>query len=179
MAVNEVLLGGGYATGMFYTAPAGTSLPTYPGASLSAWTEVGDVDADGITFSTRDSSTLKNWAGEPKRVIPGTDPATIKAKIMDTTETVLKTIFGSSNVTKTAASAQHGELLSVNLDAKPTNAAFLFIMKDGDRMTYVGTSNGLISELGDITFKGDEAVEWDVTIQGIWTQVTDDGQVES
>ena len=179
MAASEVLLGGGYASGMFYTAPAGTALPTYPGASLSAWTEVGDVDADGITVTLRDNTTLKNWAGEPKRVIPSTDPATIKGKIMDTTEQVLKTVFGSSNVIKTAASAQHGELLSVNLDSRPSTAAFLFIMKDGDRMTYLGTSNGLISEVGDISYKGDEAVEWDVTIQGIWTQVTDDGELES
>ena len=177
--MNEVLLGGGYASGMFYTAPAGTALPTYPGASLSAWTEVGDVDEDGITFTPRGSSTLKNWAGQPKRVIPGTDPATIKAKVMDTTEQVLKTIFGASNVVKTAATGDHGTLLSVNLDSKPEAAAFLFIMKDGDRMTYVGTSNGLISELGDINYKGDDAVEWDLTIQGVWTQVTDDGEVES
>lgn len=176
MAANEVMLGGGYASGMFYTAPANTTLPAYPGDDLTAWTKVGDIDADGITFTTRDSETLKNWAGEPKRVIPGTDPATVKAKIMDITEETLKTVFGSDNVTKTVADQDHGTLLSVNLDSKPDNAAFLFIMKDGDRMTYVGTSNGLVSELGDITYKGDEAVELDITIQGIWTQVTDDGE---
>ena len=175
MAANEVMLGGGYASGMFYTAPANTTLPAYPGDDLTAWTEVGDIDADGITFTTRDSETLKNWAGEPKRVIPGTDPATVKAKIMDITEETLKTVFGAANVTKTVADQDHGNLLSVNLDSKPDNAAFLFVMKDGDRMTYVGTSNGLVSELGDITYKGDEAVELDITIQGIWVQVTDDG----
>ena len=76
--MNEVMLGGGYASGMFYTAPKGTAIPA-PGESLSAWTEVGDVDEDGISFTPRDSSTLKNWAGQPKRVIPGTDPGTIKA----------------------------------------------------------------------------------------------------
>lgn len=177
MAASEVMLGGGYASGMFYTAPANTVLPSYPGDDLSSWTEVGDIDADGITFTPRDSDTLKNWAGQPKRVLPGTDPATIKAKVMDITEATLKAVFGSSNVIKTAANKDHGELLSVNLDSKPSTAAFLFVMKDGDRMTYVGTTNGLISELGDITYKGDEAVELDITIQGDWIQLTDDGQV--
>lgn len=177
MAASEVMLGGGYASGMFYTAPANTVLPSYPGDDLSSWTEIGDIDADGITFTPRDSDTLKNWAGQPKRVLPGTDPATIKAKVMDITEATLKTVFGSSNVAKTAADSDHGELLSVNLDSKPSPAAFLFVMKDGDRMTYVGTTNGLISELGDITYKGDEAVELDITIQGDWIQLTDDGQV--
>jgi len=173
--VDNVMLGGGYASGMFYTAPAGTALPAYPTDTLTGWTIVGDIDADGIAFTARDSKTLKNWALQPKRTIPGSDPGTIKGKIMDITENTLKTVFGSSNVTKTAATVDHGTLLKVNLDSKPDPAAFLFIMKDGERMTYVGTSNGLISDLGDINYKGDEAVELDITIQGDWVQVTDEG----
>ena len=94
---------------------------------------------------------------------------------MDITENTLKTAFGASNVIKTAATVDHGTLLKANLDSKPDPAAFLFIMKDGERMTYVGTSNGLISDLGDINYKGDEAVELDITIQGDWVQVTDEG----
>ena len=177
MASNEVQLGGGNATGMFYTAPAGTVLPTYPGEELAAaWTEVGDVDADGITFTPRDSDTLKNWAGQPKRVIPGSDPATIQAKVMDTTEASLKTVFGEDNVAVTAATVDHGKLVSIDMDSKPSPAAFLFIMKDGDDMKILGTPNGLVSELGDVAFKNDEAIEWDVTIQGTWKLICDDGQ---
>lgn len=179
MASNEVQLGGGYASGMFYTAPIDTPLPGYPGDDLTAWTEVGDIDADGITFTPRGSDTLKNWAGQPKRVIPNADPATVKAKIMDTTESALKVVFGSENVHKTASTQSHGELIEIDLDSKPSPAAFLFIMKDGDDMKILGTSNGLISELGDVAFKNDEAIEWDLTIQGDWTLVCDDGQVES
>lgn len=177
MASNEVQLGGGYASGMFYTAPANTALPTYPGADLTAWTEVGDIDADGITFTPRESDTLKNWAGQPKRVIPGADPATVSAKIMDTTKAALQTVFGT--VTETAAAADHGKLLTIDTDSKPAAAAFLFVMKDGDDMKILGTSNGLISELGDVTFKNDEAIEWEVTIQGNWKLICDDGEVES
>ena len=179
MASNEVQLGGGYASGMFYTATAGTALPSFPLDSLSSWTEVGDIDADGITFTPRDSETLKNWAGQPKRVIPGSDPATVQAKVMDTTESSLKAIFGEDNITVTPASSTHGKLISFNMDSKPAPAAYLFIMKDGDDMKILGTSNGLISELGDVAFKNDEAIEWDITIQGDWTLITDDGDIES
>lgn len=178
MAANDVMLGGGYASGMFYTAPAGTAIPN-PGASLSAWTKVGDIDEDGITFTPRDSSTLKNWAGQPKRVIPGTDPGTVKGNIMDMTETVLKTVFGSSNVTVIPAGDGHGRQIKVALDSKPAPAAYLFVMKDGDRLTHVGATDGLISELGDISYKGTEAVLLGVTIQGDWYQITDDGDIES
>jgi hypothetical protein len=87
---------------------------------------------------------------------------------------VLTAVFGS--VTETAATVDHGKLLTIDMDDKPSNAAFLFVMKDGDDMKILGTSNGLISELGDVTFKNDEAIEWAVTIQGDWTLVCDDGQ---
>jgi len=43
MAVNEVMLGAGFATGMFYHAPEGTDIPASPEASLADWTKVGDV----------------------------------------------------------------------------------------------------------------------------------------
>ena len=99
MAVNEVMLGAGLATGMFYHAPEGTSLPATPSDLLTAWTKVGDVTEDGITWgASRDFTPLKNWAGKIKRQLPGTDPQTIKVPIMDTTEEVFKTIFGASKV---------------------------------------------------------------------------------
>lgn len=184
MASNDTLLGGGYASGMFYTAPAGTALPAYPGASLSSWTEVGDISEDGITWSTsRKFDTIKNWALVIKRLKPGTDAQTVKGAIMDTTKKSLQTIFGASNVIETPASSSHGTLLSVDSSAlnTPEEKAFLFIMKDGDNMSMLGTSNGFISELGDISYKADDAIVYDVTISAAekWTYITDDGQVES
>ena len=65
MAVNEVMLGAGLATGMFYHAPEGTDLPASPEASLADWTKVGDVTEEGITWgASRDFTQLKNWAGK-------------------------------------------------------------------------------------------------------------------
>lgn len=178
MASNEVQLGGGYALGMFYTAPADTVLPDYPGDDLSSWTHVGDIDADGISYTPRDNDTLKNWAGEPKRNIPGSDPATVKAKIMDTTKSALQTVFGASNVVETAATVDHGKLLTIDLESRPTNAAFLFIMKDGDDMLMLGTEKGIVREVGDITFAPTEGITWEATIEAAaWTFAKDDGQL--
>lgn len=183
MSANDVMLGAGLATGMFYTAPENTSLPTYPGASLSSWTKVGDVTEEGITWSPkRDFTPLKNWAGKIKRQLPGTDPQTIKVPIMDTTKDVFETIFGSDKVTAAAATSAHGNLLTIdtsNLDA-PGGAAFLFIMKDGDRLSMFGTTSGFISGLDDVSFKPNEAVTWTATIStDAWVFVTDDGEIES
>ena len=181
MASNDTKLGAGYALGMFYHAPAGTVLPTYPGEELAAaWEEIGDVTEDGITWATaRSYEALKNWALEIKRLKPGTDPQTIKAQIMDTTEEVFKTIFGEDNVTVTAANQDHGKLITVNTSSldTPTEEAFLFIMKDGDDMIMLGTSNGYISELSDVAFAPSDAIKWEVTVSAkAFTLITDDGQ---
>ena len=161
MAVNEVMLGAGLATGMFYHAPEGTSLPVTPSDPLTSWTKVGDVTEDGITWgASRDFTPLKNWAGKIKRQLPGTDPQTIKVPIMDTTEEVFKTIFGASKVT---ASGDYVTVDTSTLEA-PGAEAFLFILKDGDRLSMFGTTSGFISGLDDVTFKPDEAVTWTATI---------------
>ena len=90
---------------------------------------------------------------------------------MDTTEEVFKTIFGASKVTNS------GGVLTIdtsNLDA-PGAEAFLFVMKDGDRLSMIGTTSGFISGLDDVTFKSNENVTWTATIStDAWTILTDE-----
>lgn len=181
MASNDTKLGAGYALGMFFHAPEGTELPSYPGETLSeAWTHIGDITEDGISWSTgRTYETIKNWALEIKRLKPGTDPQAIKAPVMDTTLEVFKTIFGADNVTVIDATAEHGKLIKVDTAAlnTPTAEAFLFIMKDGNDMIILGTKSGFISELSDISFTPSDSIKWETTISTkSFTLITDDGQ---
>lgn len=182
MASNKVNLGIGLATGMFYTAAAGTALPTTPSESLAAdWKEVGAVTADGITWATgKDSDPLRNWAKEIERLMAADEGGTVTAPLMYTNEDTLKAIFGSDNVTVEAANASHGNVVSVTVapgvSAEP--AAFLFIMKDGDDMLMLGTSKGIVREVGDVSFSPTEAITWEATIEAAsWTFAKDDGQV--
>ena len=181
MASNNVNLGIGLATGMFYTAPAGTALPTYPSDTLAAdWKEVGAVTADGITWATgKDSDPLRNWAKEIERLMAAEEGGSVTAPLMYTTEETLKVIFGSDNVTVTPADASHGKLVSVTVapGVSATPAAFLFIMKDGDDMLMLGTSKGIVREVGDISFSPTDAITWEATIEAAsWTFAKDDGQ---
>lgn len=181
MASNNVNLGIGLATGMFYTAPAGTALPTYPSDTLAAdWKEVGAVTADGITWATgKDSDPLRNWAKEIERLMAAEEGGSVTAPLMYTTEETLKVIFGSDNVTVTAADSSHGKLVSVTVapGVSAAPAAFLFIMKDGDDMLMLGTSKGIVREVGDISFSPTEAITWEATIEAAsWTFAKDDGQ---
>ena len=183
MSANDVMLGGGNALGMFYTAPENTALPAYPGASLAAWTHVGDVSEDGIDVDLkREFTSLKNWAGKIKRQQPSKDPQTIKVPIMDTTKKVLEVVFGSNKVTTAAATSEHGNLITVDTSNgdTPGAAAYLFVMRDGDRLSYWGTKSGFVSSLDSLSFKPEDAVNWIATISSdAWIFVTDDGDVES
>ena len=87
MASNDVNLGIGLATGMFYTAPAGTALPATPSTTPgSAWTDAGAITADGITWSTgKDSEPLRNWAKETERLVASEEGGTVTAPMMYTT----------------------------------------------------------------------------------------------
>ena len=179
---NDVMLGAGYSTGMFYHAPAGTKLPDGPFETLDkAWIKVGDITSDGISF-TADKSTedLKNWANKIKRTILTDHTESVSAPIMDTTEEVLKTIFGEDNVSTTASTTSHGKFIKVNVSASelPDPEAYLFLMKDGDAGIMLGCEKGQITDLSDVAFQPGAGITWEATFQGLedgWTMVVDDG----
>ena len=229
---NDVNLGSGYATGMFYKAPAGTALPAYPSAPLTqdvytqctassvydaqtdyytksgdtytkatvdqatfeadptdyytkstveVWTEVGSVSADGITWSTKHEYTsLKNWANQIERMLPSEDSPTVNAPVIDTTKASLEFLFGADNVKTVSATAEHGDLIYIDVENATTSepAAYLFIGKDGDDMFMLGTERGFLQSLDDIAFAPNDPVTWNATIAASkWRFMKDNGQV--
>lgn len=179
MATNNVNLGIGRATGMFYHAAENTALPAYPSAALdAAWKEVGAISEDGITFSpAKDSDTLKNWAKQVERLLPSEDNPSVQAPIIYTTSESMKTIFGSSFVTVGAAGAGHGATVKVSIAPNnlPGKEAYLFLMKDGDDLLMLGTSSGVIKAVDDVEMGPSDAITWTATIEAdSWTFVKED-----
>lgn len=174
MATNEVNLGVGAATGMFFHAPANTALPTSPSAQLGTdWDEVGYISEDGITWATGiDRDVLRNWAKKIVRTMPGEDDPTVQAPVISTTGEALKTVFGASNVTETSATTSTGKIvtLSVSNAMVIPAEAYLFIGKDGDDLYMLGTKEGYINVIDDITFVPGEPITWTPTISASeWT----------
>lgn len=158
---NDVNLGLGLATGMFFQAPAGTELPAKLSDALSSdWVEIGDVTSDGITL-TLDKSTdnLKNWANKIKRTLLSDHGETIQTPVMDTTEDALKAVFGENNVVV-------GDNIRVNLSASelPEPMAYLWLMKDGDDMLAIGCSKGQITKVENVSFAPNAGITWTPTI---------------
>ena len=182
MASNNVNLGVGYASGYFYHAAKDTALPASPLTTLAeAWKEVGYVAQDGITWHNgRTSTPLKDWANKIRRLLQDDSTCTVEVPIISTTAEVMKTLFGSSNVTAAAASTTHGALTSVDVEEGVVSdeEAFLFIMKDGDDALMLGTTCGIITDVADVTFAPGEAITWTATVSADkWTFMKDDGQV--
>lgn len=179
--MSDVLIGAGKATGMFFTAPKGTALPAYPSETLGAdWKEVGAITEDGISLTLPSGEVLRNWALVAERKI-NTENGSVSAPIMYTTKKVLETLFGAGNVTHTAADSTHGNVDSVELapDVSAEPASYLFLMKDGDKLAMLGTTDGLITEISDVAFSPTESVVWTASIDATWTFAVDDGQVTS
>jgi len=177
----NVFIGKGDSTGMAFRAPAGTALPSYPGASLSAdWVAIGNVGEDGIDMALPSGDVIRNWALDPERK-NNTQPGQITVPFIHTTKSTLETLVGENNVTYVAANGSHGNLTSVEFapDVSAEPAAYLFLMRDGNSRAYIGSSNALISEIANVTFNGSDPVSWDTTIDGTWTLMHDDGAVAS
>lgn len=176
---QKVLVAAGKSVGMFYTAPEGTALPTYPGETLAAaWELVGDVGEDGLTLTLPNGEVIRNWALQPKRKI-NTESGSLAVPVLDTTQKVLETLFGADNVNTIAADSTHGNVSKVVLspDVSAAPAAYLFLIKDGDTLCSVGTTSGLITNIDDVPLNGTEAAIWNTNIQGDWEFSHDDGQI--
>ena len=180
MASNNVNLGGGRGTGMFYHAPADTALPDSPGATLdTAWKDAGYISADGITWTPFGSiNVLRNWANDAVRRFQE-ERGSVSGAVISTTEESLKALFGADAVSVTAASAAHGKLISVDTSDGPMSGeeAFLFIGKDGEDLFMLGCTHGMITNLADVSFTPSDAIAWTPTIEGAWTFMKDDGQI--
>lgn len=179
--MSEVLLGAGKSTGMFFTAPKGTALPSYPGETLGAdWKQVGDVGEDGLSLKLPSGDVIRNWAMVAKRRV-NTENGVITVPILDTTKKTMETLFGEDNVDYLAATSQHGNVTSVEfgVDVTAEPAAYIFLMKDGDTLAYIGSSDALITEIADPVFKAGEPTMWNAQIDGTWKFMFDDGDVTS
>lgn len=178
---NEVNLGAGNASGMFFHAPKGTPLPAFPTEELdAAWKEIGVVSEDGITWHHgRSAEPLKDWSNTIRRQIQSTDDRTVAVPVISTSAEVLKTIFGDENIVEVAATTDHGNLVSVEVKEGTMSGeeAFLFLMKDGDDAFMLGTTSGFVTALDDITFVGNAPINWNATVSGNgWKFMKDDGQ---
>ncbi len=159
-------------TGAIKHAPLGTTLPTLESISTSgvvldnAFTGNEYVSEDGLTLSpSMSTSDIKDWSGAVVRKLLESFDGTLSWTMISTDENALKISFGDDYVTKNAATISHGTQLRAALGAHlPDEQSWVFLMKDGDARIVIVVPDGQITEVGDVTFKANEAVGWNVTL---------------
>jgi hypothetical protein len=154
-------------TGAVLDAPLKTALPTTAGAELdAAFTSSGYVSSDGVTLTLdRSTKDLTDWSAKTIRTLMESFTGTIKWSEMQMSYEALCHAFGSSNVTKTEATAEHGEQIKVVIQSElPPARSWVFKMKDGNARILIVVPNGQVTSVDEIDFTASSAVTLPLTL---------------
>ena len=164
--VANVSTGKPKVAGAVFRAPLGTALPTDAVTALNeAFVELGYVSEDGVTNNnTPDSDTVKAWGGATVLVVQNemTDEWTLTL-IESLNPNVLKAVYGDARVT-----VADGTITVQATADQRTDAEYVIdmIMKGG-AMKRVVIPNGSMSELGEIVYKDDEPIGYELTLNAL------------
>lgn len=168
---TNVTAGKPRTAGAVFSAPLGTTRPTDANAALdSAFVDLGYVSSDGVTRSISKSTTnIKEWGNGVVLITEDEKTATIKLKLIEYLNPEVQSfVHGSENVTGTLATGIH---VGINEDEAEEHVIVIDqIMKGGIPQRMV-IPRGVITEIGDTTYIGNDAASYDLTI----TAMTPDG----
>jgi len=166
--VANVTTGKPKVAGAVFVAPVGTVLPTDATTALNAsFKELGYVSEDGVTNNnTPESENVKAWGGDTVLILQTemTDEWTLTL-IEALNPEVLKTVYGDANVTVDSTQ----KVITVNAGtAQLADRSYVIEMSmKGGALKRVVIPTGSISERGEIVYKDDEAVGYELTITAL------------
>ncbi len=169
--VNNVLVGKPKVTGGIFVAPKGTALPTSATDPLDpAFECLGYVGEDGLAESIDNSTeNVKAWGGDTVRVLQTEHSVMYKFTLLEVgRSSVLKTVYGSSNVDTTPATSSDGTTHTVRLNSQQTPAAvWVFEMADMGASVRVLSPMGTIKSLGETKYVDGEPTGFEVELEAL------------
>lgn len=150
--------------GAIYRAPLGTTLPTDATTALGeAFKELGYVSEDGVVnTNTAENEAIKAWGGDPVLYTQNEKEDLFAFTLIECMNVeVLKAIYGDANVTGTL---ETGITVKAN-NTQPGDFAWVIdmVLKGGILKRIVIPVAG-VNEVGEITYKDDEAVGYATTL---------------
>ena len=164
---TNVTVGKPKVGGAVHWAPLETTLPTSATEALNAaFVDLGYVSEDGLTNNNSpESDTVKAWGGDTVLSLQTDRPDTFALTLLEAMNAdVLKTVYGADNVT---TDAQGNLTIKATAQDMPSGAWVFDMILKGGRAKRIVVPNGTISELGEITYKDDEAVGYNITITDV------------
>lgn len=152
--------------GAVYVAPLGTSVPTDTTTALnSAFVSLGYISEDGvINADTTETEKVKAWGGDTVDVIETSRDDKFKFKLIEALSIdVLKTIYGSANVTGTALTS--GVTVKAKAGVSKEYAWVFEMILRGNIAKRIVIPDATISEMEDIVYKDNDATGYGITIE--------------
>ena len=171
--VGNVSFGKPKVTGAIYRGILGESLtiPTDATTDLdSDFVCLGYVSDDGLT-NTMDQGDdgTKAWGGDTVLINEDSRTDNFKFKLIEVlNEEVLKAVYVDGNVTVTDATTTAPKKISVAVNATEQPECCWVVellLRDGNPKRIV-IPKGKVTEIGDITYKDNEAVGYEITVTG-------------
>lgn len=171
--VDNVAVGKPKIIGAVYRAALGSTLPTSASATLdAAFKAMGYISDDGVVNSkSRDVTEIKAWGGDVVLTPQTGKTDTFQMSFLESKNLeVLKAVHGSGNVSgSTLASGIVVKENSIELD----HAAWVIDTVLGNEIKRIVIPDGKPTEVGDVTYKDDKAVAYQVTITAYPTSAYD------
>lgn len=150
---------------------AGVTIPTTATEDLDTDLKLlGYVSEDGVTHTMANSEDgIKAWGGDTV-LIPDSDRTDdfqfTLLEIMN--EEVLKAVYVDANVSVAAATSSAPKSISIasNSAVQPDCVWVIDMVLQGNNPKRIVIPKGTITEIGDVVYKDDEAVGYQVTVRG-------------
>lgn len=150
------------ASGVIYGGPSGTSLPTATsGTPDAAFKDLGDVDETGVKQSIgQNTQDIKKWGGSTVRTVQTSHTVTYQLTLLETNPDALAAYYGSANV---------DDVLNVVEITSATNQrqSWVIDVLDGTDKIRIVIPDGEVTAHGDVLYKGDTAIGYDITITAL------------
>lgn len=151
--------------GAIYRAPLNTTLPTDASTQLATgYVDMGYISEDGVTNSNSpETEKIKAWGGQVVLIVSTEKPDTFKITFLESLNpNVLETVYGAGNVTTDTSTGTISVV--ANAEALEEHVYVIDIAMRGGALKRIVIPDGALSELGDIVYKDDEAIGYEVTL---------------
>lgn len=157
-------------TGSIFVGATSANLPISATSTISTsdFTSLGYVSEDGVTNANEmDVEKQKAWGGDTVQVLEnGKEDRFTMTLIESLNAGVLKAVYNDANVSGTIEGTG-GLKISVNSAEHKAKAWIIDMILKGGINKRIVIPNGVISEVGDIEYKDNTAIGYEITIDAL------------